>query len=93
MLSQYWILNSAKLIEHADMRKSVKYLFPKNIIFQRAVREDKESYVLNMNSLSEREYTSAPFSRAPPRAADKEPGPRSRAVINTPNKSSGSWSS
>lgn len=66
MLSQYWILNSAKLIEHADMRKSVKYLFPKNIIFQRAVREDKESYVLNMNSLSEREYTSAPFSRAPP---------------------------
>lgn len=39
---EYWLLNPAKLIENADTRKAVKYLFTKNIIFQRAVREDKE---------------------------------------------------
>lgn len=39
--SEYWLLNPTKLIENADTRKSVKYLFTKNIIFQRAVREDK----------------------------------------------------
>lgn len=41
VLSQYRMLNPAKLIEHADTRNPVKYLFTKNIIFQRAVREDK----------------------------------------------------
>lgn len=41
LLSQYWVLNPTKLIEKRDTRKSVKYLFTKHIIFQRAVREDK----------------------------------------------------
>lgn len=41
LLSQAWIVNAATLIENADTRLSVKYLFTKNIILQRAVREDK----------------------------------------------------
>lgn len=41
LLSQCWIVNAAKLMEDADTRLSVKYLFTKNIILQRAVREDK----------------------------------------------------
>lgn len=50
LLSQYRIVNAAKLIENADTRLSVKYLFTKNIILRRAVREDNPA--LDMSSLS-----------------------------------------
>lgn len=89
LLSQYWRGNAAKLIENADTRLSVKYLFTENIILQRAVREDKAS--LREELPVQGECTPAQLSRAP-RAAEREPGPYSHAVINTPNKSSGSLS-